>query len=54
VNHTTIGTNKEKGTGLGLILCKEFVETNHGTIEVESELNKGTSFTLTLPSSENI
>jgi two-component system, sensor histidine kinase LadS len=38
---TTSGTREEKGTGIGLVLCKEFVERNNGTIEVESEEGKG-------------
>jgi signal transduction histidine kinase len=47
--HSTMGTNKEKGTGLGLILCKEFVERNQGTITAESQKHKGTTFKITLP-----
>ncbi|WP_052496393.1 sensor histidine kinase [Pedobacter lusitanus] len=40
----TYGTNKEKGVGLGLVLCKEFITMQHGRIWVESTLNVGTVF----------
>ncbi len=43
------GTNNEKGTGLGLILCKEFVEKNEGTISVQSTKGKGSLFCISLP-----
>ncbi|MBI9038623.1 MAG: ATP-binding protein [Bacteroidales bacterium] len=43
------GTNNEKGTGLGLILCKEFIERNGGSITVKSEVNMGSEFIILLP-----
>ena len=49
---STLGTADEKGTGLGLILCKEFVEKNRGTLAIESELGMGSTFRFTLPLSQ--
>jgi signal transduction histidine kinase len=43
------GTSGEKGSGLGLVLCKELIEQNKGSIEVKSELKKGTTFSIHLP-----
>ncbi len=45
-SNTTLGTNSEKGSGLGMLLVKEFIECIKGSITVESTLNKGTTFTI--------
>ncbi len=46
---SSIGNSQEKGTGLGLILCKEFIDKNNGEINVESKIGEGTIFNVILP-----
>ncbi len=48
-NPSTKGTDNESGTGLGLMLCKEFVDKHNGEIMIESELGKGSKFKLFIP-----
>ncbi len=47
------GTLKEKGTGLGLLLCKEFIKLNGGEMNIKSTINEGTQVTFTLPLAPN-
>jgi len=47
--HSTEGTNNEKGSGLGLLLCKEFIEMHGGNIRINSEPGKGSKFTFSMP-----
>ena len=48
-NNSTYGTAGEKGTGIGLLLCYDYLKANNGTINVSSEPSKGTIFTIVLP-----
>jgi PAS domain S-box-containing protein len=48
-DYSSLGTEKEKGTGLGLILCYEFISINKGTIEAESKPGCGSTFRITIP-----
>lgn len=47
--HSTVGTNNEKGIGLGLVLTKEFIEAQGGTISAESREGFGSTFTIRVP-----
>lgn len=50
---TVPGTEGEKGSGLGLLICYEFIKAHNGTISFESELGKGTTFILSFPDQKN-
>ncbi len=50
--YTTSGTNHEAGSGLGMLLCKEFIEKNNGNIWAESEPGKGSTFHITIPATK--
>lgn len=49
VKTSTPGTNNEKGNGIGLIICKDFIEMHNGSIYCDSSIGKGTTFTISLP-----
>lgn len=51
--YSTHGTNKERGTGLGLVVVKEFVEINHGSISISSICGAGTTVSISLPTYRN-
>jgi signal transduction histidine kinase len=53
-NYSTEGTANETGAGLGLILCKDFVEQNNGEIWVTSKVDQGSTFSFSLPIVENL
>ena len=50
--HSSTGTKGEKGIGLGLIICRDFIQMNGGTLVCESEIGKGTTFVMTLASGD--
>ncbi len=52
--HSSKGTEGEKGTGLGLGLCKEFITKNDGSISLESVMDRGSTFTVILPATETV
>ncbi|MDH7603667.1 MAG: tetratricopeptide repeat-containing sensor histidine kinase [Melioribacter sp.] len=54
INKSRNGTAGESGTGLGLILCRDFIEKLNGKLFVESQINKGSKFIFTLPSANNV
>ena len=50
-NNSTKGTHNEEGTGLGFAICKDFIKRNNGSIRIESELDQGSTFSFTVPTS---
>lgn len=54
VKYISYGTNNEKGSGLGLQICKNFIEINNGAISIESTEGKGSVFTVSLPKAQSV
>ncbi|MFA3782029.1 ATP-binding protein [Melioribacteraceae bacterium 4301-Me] len=52
-NRSSSGTKNEQGTGLGLIICKEFIEKNNGKLNIQSKVGEGSTFSFTLPKNNN-
>ncbi|TAI48934.1 sensor histidine kinase [Flagellimonas allohymeniacidonis] len=50
-NNSTKGTHNEEGTGLGFAICKDFIQRNNGSIEIDSKLDHGSTFSFTVPTS---
>ncbi|WP_051526645.1 GAF domain-containing sensor histidine kinase [Alkanindiges illinoisensis] len=53
-NQSTKGTHGEKGTGLGLLLCQQFVQQHHGSLEVNSSVGRGSTFSFGIPLSAKV
>lgn len=53
MHQSTVGTDKEKGSGLGVSLCQDYMTKNKGTLEIESEQGKGSTFRIIVPASSN-
>lgn len=52
IQHSSAGTLNETGSGLGLLLCRDLIQQNHGTISIESDPEKGSTFIIGLPTNE--
>ncbi|MBO7142795.1 MAG: hybrid sensor histidine kinase/response regulator, partial [Bacteroidales bacterium] len=48
-NRSTAGTAGEQGSGMGLLICKEFLSRHNGHIKIESEIGKGSKFIISFP-----
>ncbi len=54
IKYSTEGTANERGSGLGLVLCKEFIEKNLGTLKANSKIDEGSEFIFTLPRAKEV